>query len=317
MVVLGLSGVFFVIFLFLAMSLVFWRPQSTNSSRSAKSALFEKSNQVGVIELKGVILSSKKILEQLKDFADDDSIKAVVFRLESPGGAVAPSQEIYTAVKAFPKPLIVSMGSLAASGAYYIASGAKTVYANPGTLTGSIGVIMEFANLKKLYEWAKIERYAIKTGKFKSIGAEYKEMTEEERTILQNLVDDVLKQFKDAVMSGRKLSAEEVTKIADGRIFSGTQAKALRMVDELGGIDEAVAAVAKQAGIKDKPHVVYPDKSHPRWMDFVLDQREEDESRAQSSVLGSLLRLFGKNEGASSSILGLEPGVYWIWPGYR
>lgn len=318
LVVLGLSGAFFTVFLILAITLVFWRPHNMGSSRSSKAALFDGSNQVGVVELKGVILNSKKILEQLEDFEEDDSIKAVVMRLESPGGSVAPSQEIYNAVKAFPKPLVVSMGSVAASGAYYIASGAKTVYANAGTLTGSIGVIMEFANLRKLYEWAKIERYAIKTGKFKSIGAEYKEMTAEERAILQALVDDVLKQFKDAVKLGRKLSDAEVTKVADGRIFSGAQAKDLRLVDEVGGIDEAIAGAAKLAGIKDKPNVVYPNKGRSRFMEFILDQRGEDEeSKTPFGLMRALMRLVSKGEVSTESILGLEPGIYWIWPGYR
>lgn len=318
-IVLGLSGVFFTIFMVIAIGLVFWRPHSTGPSRSAKSALFDKSNQVGVVELKGVIINSKKILEQLEDFKEDDSIKGVVMRLESPGGSVAPSQEIYSAVKAFPKPLVVSMGSVAASGAYYIASGAKTVYANAGTLTGSIGVIMEFANLRKLYEWAKIERYAIKTGKFKSIGAEYKDMSEEERALLQTLVDDVLKQFKDAVKEGRKLSDDEMSKVADGRIFSGAQAKQLRLVDELGGIDEAVTAVAKAAGITDKPNVVYPNKERPHWIDFMLDQRsgDEEESKTPFGLMRALVRLIGRGDISSESVLGLEPGIYWIWPGYR
>src|SRR4029077_13140783 len=146
----------------------------------------------------------------------DSDVKAIVLRLNSPGGAVAPSQEIYQAVKNYKKPIVASMSSVAASGAYYVACGAKKVYANPGTITGSIGVIMEFANLEKLYEWAKIKRFSIKTGRFKDVGAEYREMTADERALLQNMVDDVLSQFTLAVSEGRNIPLETVKEIADG-----------------------------------------------------------------------------------------------------
>ena len=175
-------------------------------------------------EINSVIMDSKT-LAQLKKFDEDKGVKAVVLRLNSPGGSVAPSQEIYEAVKDFKKPVVASMASVAASGVYYIAVGAPIIYANPGTITGSIGVIMEFANLEKLYEWAKIKRYVIKTGKFKDAGGEHREMTPEDRALLQGMIDDVLVQFKTAVAAGRKLSLEDVTKVADGRIFRAIRPK--------------------------------------------------------------------------------------------
>ena len=272
---------------------------------------------VGVIELKGVIMDSRKILKQLDKFEEEDDIKSVVLHLNSPGGAVAPSQEIYQAVRKFKKPLVVSMASMAASGAFYVACGAKKVYANPGTITGSIGVIMEFASLEKLYDWAKIRRYAIKTGKFKDAGAEYREMTDEEKALLQTMVDDVLVQFKEAISKGRGLTPEQVTAIADGRIFSGSQAKAIKLVDELGGLPDAIDDAAKQAKLTGKPHVVYAEDSKRKWLDLLLDgQSEEESSEAQVApigVKGLVQGLIGHS--LQESVTGLTPGIYWIWNG--
>ena len=161
-------------------------------------------------------------------------------------------------------------------------AGPKKIYANPGTITGSIGVIMEFANLSKLYDWAKIQRYSIKTGQFKDIGAEYREMAPDERALLQNMVDDVLVQFKTAVSTGRKLSMEDVTAIADGRIFSGSQAKKAHLVDELGTLDDAINEAGKMAGIKGKPNVVYPSNKKKRLLDFFMNQNDDDDSESGS-----------------------------------
>jgi len=281
---------------------------------------------VGVIELNGVIMDSKKTLERLERFEESDEIKGVVLRINSPGGAVAPSQEIYQAVANFKKPLVASMGSVAASGGYYVAMGAKKVYANPGTITGSIGVIMEFANLSKLYEWAKVTRYSIKTGKFKDVGAEYREMRPDERELLQNMVNDVLLQFKEAVAKGRKLPLEQIAKIADGRIFSGTQAKNLHLVDDVGSLQDAINDVATQAHIKGKPSVVYPSSGSRKWLDLIMDNGSKDESEAESET-ESETGIFGRlasallGQGPSHDIksaLGVMPaGVYWLWDAAR
>ena len=183
--ILGLSAVLFG--MFLVFSFVYFIVKGS-SWKASDETVFEsgKGEYVAVIELKGAIMESKKLLKKLKAAEEEKDIKAVVLQMNSPGGVVAPSQEIYEAVKKFPKPLVVSMESVAASGAYYIAAGSKKIFANAGTLTGSIGVIMSFANLKKLYEWAKIERFSIKTGKFKDSGAEYRDMNPEEKAYFQD-----------------------------------------------------------------------------------------------------------------------------------
>lgn len=313
-------------------------PNGINSTSS--SVLFGK-GAVGVVELNGVIMESKRIVKKLERFEEDKDIKAVVLRLNSPGGAVAPSQEIYEVVKNYKKPLVVSMSSVAASGAYYIASGSKKVFANPGTITGSIGVIMEFANLEKLYNWAKIQRYVIKTGKFKDSGAEYREMSPEERELLQGMVDDVLVQFKQAVAEGRKLTMEQVTALADGRIFSGSQAKKVHLVDELGSFQDAVKVAAEQGGIKGKPHLVYAEKQKIKLLDLILDDRNDDYSESSEdsstsiqkpmSLLEGLIGILSgrslsevvRSENISNAVHSMgsssqvAPGIYWLWTGYR
>ncbi len=284
-----------------------------SGGKSAGGRLFQ-SEAIGIVELNGVIMDSKKTLKALKQFDKDPAIQGVVLRINSPGGSVAPSQEIYEAVKKFKKPLVASMGSVAASGGFYVACGAKKVFANPGTITGSIGVIMQFANLSKLYEWAKVKRYSLTTGKYKDAGAEYREMTAEEKALLQAMINDVLGQFKAAVRDGRHLSAEAVTAVADGRIFSGSQAKALKLVDELGGIQEAVEEVAKLAKIKGEPKIVYPSKSHKNIFDFIPtdDDAADEESRASGWLKGAVGQLIGQAQNVSQS---LEPGIYWLWKG--
>jgi protease-4 len=263
---------------------------------------------VGVVELTGAISDSKNILARLEKAAEDSTIGAVVLRLNSPGGSVAPSQEIYDAVVDFKKPLVVSMGSVAASGAFYIACGAKHVFANPGTITGSIGVIMEFANLEGLYDWAKVKRYSIKTGKFKDAGAEYRDLTEEERNLFTQMVMNVLDQFKHAIMTGRNLPAQAVDAIADGRVFSGAQAKQLGLVDQLGGYMDAVTQAGKLAGIQGKPKVVVIGKSRKFWLDLLVDDPSKQDDNSGSFV-DQLFARFGK------SSLVRPAGAYLIMPG--
>ena len=324
--IFGLSILFFIFFL-ASSSFIFSSRTGGGSGGLHRSGKLFKKGSVGVLELNGVIMDSRRMLKQLKDFEEDDTVKAVVLRLNSPGGAVAPSQEIYEEVKKFPKPLVVSMASIAASGAYYVAMGSKYVFANPGTITGSIGVIMEFANLEKLYEWAKVKRYVIKTGKFKDSGSEFREMQPEERALLQGMVDDVLKQFKKAVEDGRKLSAEQVDRIADGRIFSGSQAHAQKLVDELGGIQEALKKAGNLAKLGDHPEVVYPDHARHSLLDQLMGGGDESDSDSEASVepinaraggsqalLNQLKQLLGVGQLAGVTA---PPGLYWIWPGAR
>jgi protease-4 len=181
---------------------------------------------------------------------------------------------------------------------------------------------MPFANLQKLYEWAKVQRYAIKTGKYKDAGAEYREMTPDERALLQRMLDNVLSQFKEAVSTGRDLPMDEVTQVADGRIFSGEQAKALHLVDELGSLQDAIQAAGSLAQIKGKPKVIYPERKRRTLLDFVFEDPTgyEEESEAHYSQGDTLSRIF---QGVESWIQGraqtpsrpltLEPGLYWLW----
>jgi len=317
-IVLGLSAAFFIAFVVIAS--VFFL--SDKDSEDASQTLFSTNNAVAVVEVKGVILDSKSILKKLRRFEKNKRVKAVVLRLNSPGGAVAPSQEIYEAVKNFEKPIVASMGSVAASGAYYIACGAQKVFANAGTITGSIGVIMEFMNTKDLYDWAKVKRYSISTGKYKNIGSTYKEMTSDERNLLQTMIDDVLMQFKQAVSEGRKLSMAEVAKVADGRIFSGNQAYQLKLVDEVGTLKAAINEAAKLAKIEGEPKVIYPRKNNKRWfLEFLMDD-DPDQQSVFSSLLMKLYFLDKVTsqmpvQGALPAYKSFNPGIYWLWNGAR
>ncbi|MBC7386473.1 MAG: signal peptide peptidase SppA [Cryobacterium sp.] len=307
------SGIFFAIFV--GGSYLFFMKRMDGNTTASSKGMF-KSEGVGVLELSGVIMDSKKTLKSLRRFEENPNVKALVVRINSPGGAVAPSQEIYEAIKHFPKPKVASMSSVAASGGYYVAVATDKIFANAGTITGSIGVIMEFANLEKLYEWAKIKRFSIKTGKFKDSGAEYREMREEERALLQGMVDDVLLQFKSAVAEGRKMTLDEVTPLADGRIFSGSQAQKAKLVDVLGGIDDAIAEAGKLGGITGRPKVIAEKKEKKGILEMVQDLTREDddesaESRSQNHLVSSLQKAVGLEKMSSM----LEPGVYWIWKG--
>jgi protease-4 len=219
-------------------------------------------NKVAVLPVTGLIADSESTIEQLRKFSKDDSIKAIVLRINSPGGGVGPSQEIYEEVRKLKgkKVVVASMGALAASGGYYIACAAQKIYANPGTITGSIGVIMQFVNVKDLIEKIGLKGMVVKSGVFKDIGSPVRDMKPEERELLQGVIDNVHSQFIGAVAEGRKMDREKVAKIADGRIFSGEQAKALGLVDALGNLEDAVAEAGKLAKIEGEPRVVTPPK---------------------------------------------------------
>lgn len=240
--------------------------------------LFERSplsdDGIAIIRITGVILESGSTIEELERYSQNPSIKAIVLRIDSPGGGVVPSQEIYEEVRKVKsegnKKIIVSMGSVAASGGYYIASASDRIVANPGTLTGSIGVIMELANFEGLLSKVGIESVVIKSGEVKDIGSPFRKMSEKEKGILQNLLDDIHSQFIDAVASGRGLKKEDIRLIADGRVFTGRQAKELGLVDELGGLQDAIKIAADAVGIKGKPKIVETKKRFSI-IDFVRD----------------------------------------------
>lgn len=239
-----------------------------------RPARFVVHSQVGVVEIEGIIVDSKKIIEQLDDFSDNDTVKAIVLRVNSPGGGVGPSQEIHDEVRRInaEKPVIVSMASVAASGGYYVAAPAREIFANPGTLTGSIGVIMEFTNFQELLDKIGLKNEVVKSGKHKDIGSPVRPMTEDDRILLQALIDDVHSQFVDAIATGRRLDVQKVRALADGRIFSGRQARELGLVDQLGGLEAAVLRAGELGGIDGKPEVVYPPSDKPKLIDFLIQE---------------------------------------------
>jgi len=224
--------------------------------------------KVAVVEVEGVIgadsgrgLDTDGIIRVLGEYRDDPAVRAVVLRINSPGGVVAPTQEIFNAVRRLreaKKPVVASLGSVAASGGYYVAVAADRIYASPGTLTGSIGVVMQLANLEGLLKKVGVEYVVVKAGAYKDVGNIARAMTPEERRILQALLDDVYDQFVTAVAEGRSLDPQVVRGFAEGRIYSGRQAQGLKMVDELGGLEEAIEAAAKMAGLPAKPRIIYP-----------------------------------------------------------
>jgi len=231
-------------------------------------------DKIAVVEVLGPIVTARDTIDKLDEFAEDRKVRAIVIRIDSPGGSVGPSQEIHDAVKRIgkKKPVYVSMGSVAASGGYYIAVAADKIFANPGTLTGSIGVIMEFTNVMKLMNKIGLKSRVIKSGVHKDIGSPMREMTAEEKKLLQELIDDVYGQFVGAVSAGRHLPEKRVRALADGRIYTGRQAKELGLIDELGGLHATIAAVAKRVGISGKPEVVYPEKPRGALIDYFVEK---------------------------------------------
>lgn len=221
-------------------------------------------DRVAVIRVEGVILDAQQTVGELKKFGESPSVKAIVLRIDSPGGGVVPSQEIHDAVKRIRakhnKTVVASMGTVAASGGYYIAAATDRIMANPGTLTGSIGVIMELANVEGLLKKIGVESVVVKSGEHKDIGSPFRQMNEGDRRILQTVMDDVHAQFIEAVAEGRSLKVSDVQPLADGRIFTGRQAKSEKLVDELGDLEDAIKLAADLAGIQGEPKVVEPRK---------------------------------------------------------
>jgi protease-4 len=219
-------------------------------------------DRIALIRVEGVILDSQTTISELKRFSENPSVKAIVIRIDSPGGGVVPSQEIYNAVKQVRskhnKAVIASMGSVAASGGYYIAAATDRIVANPGTLTGSIGVIMETANVEGLLQKIGVEGVVIKSGKYKDVGSPLRKMSADERGLLQGVMDDVHKQFIEAVAEGRSLELRAAQALADGRIFTGRQAKEAKLVDELGDLEDAIQLAAEVVGIEGEPKVIEP-----------------------------------------------------------
>src|ERR1700722_15342336 len=217
-------------------------------------------NRIGVIEVEGLIQDADTPLKNLRHFRENPTIKAIDVRVDSPGGAVAPSQELHDAIAKTTetKPVVVSMGNLAASGGFYLSVGASKIFAEPGTLTGSIGVIAEMPQVDALLEAAKLKMNVYRSGKFKDLGSPFRPPTDEDRKLFQSVIDDTYDQFLHAVADGRHLKVEEVRPIADGRVLTGRQAKDLKLIDELGGLEAAAQAAVDLAKLSGEPTLVYP-----------------------------------------------------------
>lgn len=277
------GGLFLCLFGFLA--LIYFTVQGGSGRRGLSVG-----DRIGVVEVTGPISDSKQFLEDLRNFEDADHVKAIVIRVDSPGGGVGPSQEMYEAIKRTrqTKKVYASMGSVAASGGYYIAAAAEKIYANPGTLTGSIGVIMQQPNVEGLLRWAGISMSTVTAGKMKDSGSPFRPMTPEERKYLEDMLVDVHEQFIAAVANGRGLELDAVRPNADGRVFTGRQAKDYRLVDELGGLEDAVAELGKGAGIEGRPELEYP-KRERKFLEELFGEEA-------SAALGGALRAYRRAE---------------------
>ena len=244
-----------------------------SGDNSGPTSMFGGS-QIAVLEVEGIIFDAKEFVEQLKTYGRSAGVKAVVLRLNSPGGGVAASQEMYEALKQFRaqtgKKVTVSMASVAASGAYYLACASDKIFANPGSVTGSIGVIAEWYNFGDLLKWAKMQSIVFKSGEYKDSGSPTRPLTDAEKAYFQNLIDNMYSQFVAAVSSGRKMEENVVRKLADGRVFTGLEAKNNGLVDEIGTLQDAIADAAKQAGIRGEPRTVSPQKRKLSLLDFLL-----------------------------------------------
>lgn len=249
---------------------------ATTAGRFFSGDLGDSREKIAVVEVEGIIVDSRDPIRLLSKYHKDDAIKGIILRIDSPGGMVGPSQEIYEEVRKIVKEgrkkIYVSFGALAASGGYYIAAPADFIVSNPGTITGSIGVIMTFANSTELMGKIGIRPEVIKSGRFKDLGTSIRPMDLQDRKVLQGVVDDVFQQFVEAVAEGRKMDPEEVKKLADGRIYSGRQAYKLKLVDHLGGLEETIAQLGKALGIVGRPHVVM-EKKKASLLDWALNSK--------------------------------------------
>ena len=310
-IVLGVifGGLFAVLFAFLLLASSAVKGSGLASAEADSSGTGAR---IGIVEVKGTIGDNERgangdsLVKLIKKFEKDDDIKAIVVRIDSPGGAVAPSQEVYQALKRArgKKKVIASMSNLAASGGYYIASAADVIYANPGTLTGSIGVIFTHFNVKGVLEWARVEETTIKSGKYKDSLSPFRAVSEQDRTEIQALSDDIYGQFVKDVADGRKLKEEEVRAVAEGRIYTGRRAKELKLVDELGTFDEALARAWKDAGQTGEPRIQMP-------KDRELNLRDLIRGTFQGAAEGAVS---GVRSAATSGLSGLPQGPLLLAP---
>jgi protease-4 len=263
------GGGAFLIFIFCLLALAFYFSTGGESTGFSFSR-----NQVAVLDLEGTIVDSRDFIDLLKDYGNRPNVRSVVIRINSPGGGVAASEEIYKAIKKFradsEKSVIVSMASVAASGGYYVACAADKIFANQGSITGSIGVITEWYNYGDLLQWAKLQNIVIKTGSYKDTGSPTRPLTDEERAYIQSLVDSMHNQFISAVAVSRNMKEEDVRKLADGRVFTGQEAVENGLVDEIGSYGDAIAEAARLAGIEGEPKILRPVRKSVSLLDLLL-----------------------------------------------
>ena len=251
-------------------------------------------DKIGIIKIEGTIVESETIIEKIVKFRKSASIKAIILRINSPGGVVAPPQEIHREVKKTCKEklVLVSVESIAASGGYYIACAADSIVANPGTLVGSIGVLLPIENIEELLKKIGLQSTVIKSGKYKDIGSMTRPITKEEEVILQELIDNTFNQFVDVVAEGRDMEREDVLKIADGRVFTGAQAIALGLIDKLGNLQDTIAMAAEMVGIEGEPKVIYPKKKKPSILDFIFEEVAQSLARIVEKTVNDKLSLY-------------------------
>jgi protease IV len=263
------GGAFF-LFVLAVFTLVYLTLRSSNES----SGLHGFGDRIGVVDLDGVILDSTSIVGQLKKFGDDDSIKAIIIHVNSPGGGVAASEEIYSEVKRIRdekhKRIVSSISTVGASGAYYVSSATNKIYADNGSVVGSIGVISEWVNYGDLMKWAKLKPEVLTVGEFKDTGDPSRDMTPAERAYMQSLIDNMYGQFVQAVADGRHAKVEDIKAIANGKVWTGQQALSMHMIDQVADFEAAVDDTAKTVGISGKPVLVRPDRDRKTLLDLMF-----------------------------------------------
>jgi protease IV len=264
------GGAFF-LFVLAVFTLVYLTLRAGGEESSLRSTFGSK---IGVVDLEGVIVDPDTVVQQLKKFNDDDSIKAIILHVNSPGGGVAASEEIYREVKrirdAKKKPIVASIETVGASGAYYVSSAANKIYADNGSIVGSIGVIAEWVNYGDLLRWAKLKDVTMKAGEFKDTGSPTREMTPAEQAYLQSLIDNMHTQFIQAVADGRKESFAQIKAIANGKVWTGQEALGMKLIDQIGDFQDAVRDTAKSVGISGEPVLVHPEEEHKTLLDLLF-----------------------------------------------
>src|ERR1700728_2190134 len=264
------GGAFF-LFVLAVFSLVYL---TLHAGGSEAGGLGSFGDRIGVVDLDGVILSPQPVVGQLKKFGDDSSIKAIIIHVNSPGGGVAASEEIYREVKRIrdekKKRIVVSIETVGASGAFYVAAGSSKIYADKGSIVGSIGVIAQWVNYGDLLKWAKLKDVVIKTGEFKDTGNPTRDLTPAEQAYMQSLIDNMFGQFIQAVSDGRGLKFDDVKSIANGKVWTGDQALAMKLIDNVGDFQAVVKDTAKSVGISGEPTLVHPDKDRKTLLDLML-----------------------------------------------